>query len=75
MGLSGYRRKYNDTGLFRSRRVQYADGQTIKGKIGDIVDAGEEAEDYGYEEDSITVYSEGKAVTIPQSEIKSIETL
>ena len=55
--------------------ITCTDGQTIKGKIGDIVDTGEEAEDYGYEEDSTTVYSEGKAVTIPQSEIKSIETL
>ena len=55
--------------------ITCTDGQTIRGKIGDIVDAGEEAEDYGYEEDSITVYSGGKVVTIPQSEIKSIETL
>ena len=55
--------------------ITCTDGQKKKKKIGDIVDAGEEAEDYGYEEDSITVYSEGKAVTIPQSEIKSIETL
>ena len=55
--------------------ITCTDGQTISGKIGDIVDAGEETEDYDYEEDSITVYSGGKVVTIPQSEIKSIETL
>ncbi len=40
--------------------ITCTDGQTIKGKIGDIVDAGEEAEDYGYEEAALQFIAKEK---------------
>lgn len=56
-------------------KLTCTDGQVFVGNMGEITDVGEESEDYGFGEDSLTIYSDRRAIVFPQSEIKSIEIL
>ena len=51
------------------------EGRVFTGNIIELTEAEEESEDYGFGEDSISIYLDGKVVCIPQSEIKSIEVI
>jgi len=56
-------------------RIIDIDNRIFEGKVIDITDAGEESEDYGFGEDSITISSNGQHIVFPQSEIKSIQEI
>ncbi len=45
------------------------------GNLGDVNDVGDEDPEYGLKEDSLTLWIQGRPITIAQSEIKSVEIL
>ncbi|MDD6312132.1 MAG: hypothetical protein PUB08_01490 [Firmicutes bacterium] len=51
------------------------DGDMFIGKVVDIIDEGEESEDYGYGEDSIALSIDGKEILFSESEIANIEII
>lgn len=58
-----------------SIKLTTIDGQVFSGIVVDITDVGEESEDYGFGEDSITINCSGKHIVFPQSDITSIEII
>ncbi len=53
-------------------KIITTNGIECVGRVIDITDVGEESEDYGFVEDSITIAYDGRHVVFPQSEIKDI---
>ena len=63
---------YNDADIVRITDI---DGREYTGHVQDVTDVGEESEDYGFGEDSITISDGQTGVVLGQSEIVSIEIL
>ena len=56
-------------------RITDIEGDVFQGRIIDIIDVGEESEDYGFGEDSICISVNNRHIVFPQSEIKSIKVI